>query len=454
MTWVLRGWRSLGLTTAVVALFLVAGAQPAAAAPCDAPITNPVACENTKPGNPASEWDVSGAGDASIQGFATDISVDQGQTDLVQGRHRRLGLPHRHLPDGLLRRARARARSRRSSPLAALPQIQPACLQQRRDRAGRLRQLGRVGHLDGPGRRGLGHLLRQAGARRHRRRQPHRVRRARRRARSRPAVPDLGHHLAGLQPLRRQQPLHGGQCRPAAPTRSATTARSRRAATPTGGLPCSTPSTRWSAGWSANGYDVSYIDRRRHRPPAASELLEHKVVPVGRPRRVLVAGPAGQRRGGARSRRPPRVLQRQRGLLEDPLGVEHRLVRDAAPHARRPTRRPTPTPRSTRSRRSGRAPGATRGSARRPTAGARRMRSRAQLFRVNDGATGAIRVPAEDGKMRFWRNTTVASPGGRGDRRPAHRHARLRVGRGRRTTASAPPARSGSPRPRSPTRRS
>ena len=32
------------------------------------------------PGNPASEWDVTGAGDPSIQGFATDISVDQGQT--------------------------------------------------------------------------------------------------------------------------------------------------------------------------------------------------------------------------------------------------------------------------------------------------------------------------------------------------------------------------------------
>jgi hypothetical protein len=39
-----------------------------------------VACENTKPGNPASEWDVSGAGSTNIQGFATNISVDQGGT--------------------------------------------------------------------------------------------------------------------------------------------------------------------------------------------------------------------------------------------------------------------------------------------------------------------------------------------------------------------------------------
>jgi methionine-rich copper-binding protein CopC len=55
-------------------------ATPANAAPCDAPVVNPVACENTKPGNPASEWDVSGAGSSTIQGFATDISVNVGDT--------------------------------------------------------------------------------------------------------------------------------------------------------------------------------------------------------------------------------------------------------------------------------------------------------------------------------------------------------------------------------------
>ena len=41
---------------------------------------NQVAAENALPGNPASQWDVTGAGDASIQGFATDISVNQGDT--------------------------------------------------------------------------------------------------------------------------------------------------------------------------------------------------------------------------------------------------------------------------------------------------------------------------------------------------------------------------------------
>src|SRR3954466_5813562 len=42
--------------------------------------TNPIVAENLLPGNPASDWDISGAGDSTLQGFSTDISVDQGQT--------------------------------------------------------------------------------------------------------------------------------------------------------------------------------------------------------------------------------------------------------------------------------------------------------------------------------------------------------------------------------------
>jgi len=44
------------------------------------PTINPIACENQQPGNPASEWDIVGAGEASIQGFATNISVNRGGT--------------------------------------------------------------------------------------------------------------------------------------------------------------------------------------------------------------------------------------------------------------------------------------------------------------------------------------------------------------------------------------
>ena len=41
---------------------------------------NPIVAENCLAGSPASEWDVSGVGDPSIQGFATDISVNRGDT--------------------------------------------------------------------------------------------------------------------------------------------------------------------------------------------------------------------------------------------------------------------------------------------------------------------------------------------------------------------------------------
>jgi hypothetical protein len=41
---------------------------------------NPIVCENQLPGAPASQWDISGSGDSSLQGFATDISVNKGDT--------------------------------------------------------------------------------------------------------------------------------------------------------------------------------------------------------------------------------------------------------------------------------------------------------------------------------------------------------------------------------------
>ena len=60
-------------SVAVGASLLVVAATPASAAdPCGTG-GNPVACENTKPGTDPSEWDIDGAGDEGIQGFATDI---------------------------------------------------------------------------------------------------------------------------------------------------------------------------------------------------------------------------------------------------------------------------------------------------------------------------------------------------------------------------------------------
>src|SRR5215471_15780040 len=66
----------------VVGLLSLVGAKPAAAAgPCGPPVVSVIACENTLPGDPPSDWQVAGAGDATIQGFATQMSVNVGQTE-------------------------------------------------------------------------------------------------------------------------------------------------------------------------------------------------------------------------------------------------------------------------------------------------------------------------------------------------------------------------------------
>ena len=53
----------LGLAVALFALVLVPAASQAACG-------NPIQCENQLPGTPESVWEVDGAGDTTIQGFA------------------------------------------------------------------------------------------------------------------------------------------------------------------------------------------------------------------------------------------------------------------------------------------------------------------------------------------------------------------------------------------------
>ena len=99
-----------------------------AADPC-APVVSPVTCENSKPGSPASQWDISGAGDASIQGFATDISVNKGTTlgfkIKTNASAYRLDIYRMGYYAGSGARKIATV-----MPSAALPQTQPACSNQ------------------------------------------------------------------------------------------------------------------------------------------------------------------------------------------------------------------------------------------------------------------------------------------------------------------------------------
>ena len=70
----------IAVRCAFVLCVVAPSATPAAAAPpCDVP-ANAIVAENCLPGNSPSEWDISDEGDLTIQGFATDISVDVGQT--------------------------------------------------------------------------------------------------------------------------------------------------------------------------------------------------------------------------------------------------------------------------------------------------------------------------------------------------------------------------------------
>jgi len=64
---------ALGIVTgSLVSLSSASAADPCAAA------ANPVACENQKPGDQIDDWDITGVGNTSIQGYATDMSVNVG----------------------------------------------------------------------------------------------------------------------------------------------------------------------------------------------------------------------------------------------------------------------------------------------------------------------------------------------------------------------------------------
>src|SRR5262245_23518701 len=101
------------------------GAQ--SADPCVGTSVNPIACENSKPGNPSSEWDVAGAGSTTIQGFSTDISVNKGQTIQFKvdtnATSYRIDIYRMGYYAGLGARKIATV-----TPSATLPQIQPNCL--------------------------------------------------------------------------------------------------------------------------------------------------------------------------------------------------------------------------------------------------------------------------------------------------------------------------------------
>ena len=264
-----------------------------------------------------------------------------------------------------------------------------------------------------------------------------------------PAVPDVRHHLAGLQPLRRQQPVHR---RPARPGRAYKVSYNRPFTTRDYApedwvFNAEYPMVRWI---ERNGYDVSYstgVDSHRR----GAELLEHESLPLGRPRRVLVGRPARQRGGGPRGRASTSRSSAATRCSGRRAGSRASTARRPPTARSSPTRRPTRTPRSTRSQASGPAPGATRASARRPTAAGPENALTGQLFMVNarrhDGDRGA-RGRRQDALLAQHERRHA---GGRRNRDAPRRHARLRVGRGPRQRL--PPGRLVRPVDQPPSRR-
>lgn len=127
----------LGLSRLAVALLaalamlttmLFTGQGPAAAAddPCG-PNGNPVACENTLPGTNPGIWDIDGAGDPTIQGYATQISVDVGERIDFKIDTNASNYTIRIFRTGWYQGMGARLVDT-IAPSATLPQLQPQCI--------------------------------------------------------------------------------------------------------------------------------------------------------------------------------------------------------------------------------------------------------------------------------------------------------------------------------------
>ena len=125
--WVRRGALLCVLTGGFAFVSVAATASGAGGGPCGPPVVNPVACENTLPGDPPSDWQVSGVGDSTIQGFATSMSVNIGQTVSFKIKTPASAYHIDILRLGYYGGSGARKVAASLKPTAALPQSQPAC---------------------------------------------------------------------------------------------------------------------------------------------------------------------------------------------------------------------------------------------------------------------------------------------------------------------------------------
>ena len=263
----------------------------------------------------------------TIQGFATDISVNAGST--IEFKIKTPANATRSTSTGSATTAGNGARKVASvTPSASLPQNQPAASPTPTTEIVDCGNWAVSASWAVPATAVSGVYLRQAHPHRHRRREPHHLRRAQRRQHvgrvfqtsdtTWQAYNTYGG--VGLLPRRRHGRAYKLSYNRPFATRGGTDGRDCLFSN-------EYPMIRFL---ERNGYDVSYttgVDTDRR----GNLIKNHKRLPVGRPRRVLVGHPAGQRRGRPRRRGQPGLLQRQRGLLEDPLGAQRGRHQHALP---------------------------------------------------------------------------------------------------------------------------
>ena len=297
-----RSQRTVVALLSVIAAVLALAAMPGldlpaygAIDPCGAQ-GNKIACENSKPGTPQDEWDLDGnAGDASIQGFATQMSVNIGQKIDFK-----IDTDARNYKITIFRLGYYGGDGAReiTTPAVGHAAAAPAAVHLRRQhRALRLRQLGSLGVVERAEHRGVRRL--------HRPSLPGRHGRPRATSPSSSATTAARRTSSSRPPTRPGRPTTPTAARTSTsapttvvPTRSATTGPCSPAAAPAGATSsCRNeyPAVRFM---ERNGYDVSYIVRRRHRRSGAL-LKQPQDLPVRRTRRVL------ERRRERPTSRPP-----------------------------------------------------------------------------------------------------------------------------------------------------
>ena len=278
----------LGALVALLAAVVLGVAAPSALASCAAP-ANAIVAENCQPGNPASEWDVPGAGDANHPGLRDRHQRRPGRDGPASRSTRnatdyRLDIYRMGYYGGNGARKVATVQ-----PSAALPQTQPACLTEAATGLVDCGNWAVSASWAVPANAVSGIYFAQARARGRRRPAPATSCSS---CATTTARSDLlfqtsdttwqaynrygGNSLytGGPAPTR---PRLQGQLQP--PVHHA-----RVRAAEDWVFNAEYPMVRWL---ERNGYDVSYttgVDTDRR----GAELLEHRRLPLGRPRRVLV----------------------------------------------------------------------------------------------------------------------------------------------------------------------